>query len=213
MSADSEKPNIIGGNWTKYCTVAKSVGRGMPIWTSVVVRARVVLALCGPYCGRFNQFRSPYSWITMRRALCKRRVFDFVPSYLNYIDLLLYLHAQRHGFRPTEKEPFLRSEFTLVLALDILDDGRSPNAVKVHAGTTQVDFEVDRPPPADSLPGDILITTVKEGNGNFVKKKEFRKMKKAKLFRLSYWSVSDENATDCEIACDCVKRANVVLCM
>ena len=28
MSADSEKPNIIGGNWTKYCTVAKSVGRG-----------------------------------------------------------------------------------------------------------------------------------------------------------------------------------------
>ena len=27
MSADSEKPNIIGGNWTKYCTVAKSVGR------------------------------------------------------------------------------------------------------------------------------------------------------------------------------------------
>ena len=40
MSADSEKPNIIGGNWTKYCTVAKSVGRGRPIGTSVVVRAR-----------------------------------------------------------------------------------------------------------------------------------------------------------------------------
>ena len=78
MSADSEKPNIIGGNWTKYCTVAKSVGRGRPIWTSVVVGARASLALCG----RFNQFRSPYSWITMRRALRKRRVFDFVPSYL-----------------------------------------------------------------------------------------------------------------------------------
>ena len=45
MSADSEKPNIIGGNWTKYCTVAKSVGRGRPIWTSVVVRARVNRAL------------------------------------------------------------------------------------------------------------------------------------------------------------------------
>ena len=30
MSADSEKPNIIGGNWTKYCTVAKSVGRDRP---------------------------------------------------------------------------------------------------------------------------------------------------------------------------------------
>ena len=30
MSADSEKPNIIGGNWTKYCTVANlwvGVGR------------------------------------------------------------------------------------------------------------------------------------------------------------------------------------------
>ena len=78
MSADAEKPNIIEGNWTKYCTVAKSVGRGRPIWTSVVVRARASLALCG----RFNQFRSPYSWITMRRALRKRRVFDFVPSYL-----------------------------------------------------------------------------------------------------------------------------------
>ena len=44
MSADSEKPNIIGGNWTKYCTVAKSVGRGRPIWTSVVVRAHVSCA-------------------------------------------------------------------------------------------------------------------------------------------------------------------------
>ena len=33
-------------------------------------------------CGRFNQIRSPYSWITMRRALRKQRVFDFVPSYL-----------------------------------------------------------------------------------------------------------------------------------
>ena len=72
------------------------------------------------------------------------------------------LHAQRHGFRPTEKEPFPRSEFTLVLNLDILDAGRSPNVVRDHAGTTQVDFEVDRPPPADSPPGDLLITTVKE---------------------------------------------------
>ena len=30
------------------------------------------------------------------------------------------------------------------LYLDILDADRSPNAVRVHAGTTQVDFEVDR---------------------------------------------------------------------
>ena len=30
------------------------------------------------------------------------------------------------------------------LYLDILDADWSPNAVRVHAGTTQVDFEVDR---------------------------------------------------------------------
>ena len=30
--------------------------------------------------------------------------------------------------------------------LDMLDADRSPNAVSVHAGTSQVDFEVDRPP-------------------------------------------------------------------
>ena len=54
------------------------------------------------------------------------------------------------------------SEFTLALNLDTLDAGRSQNAVRVHAGTTQVDFEVDRPPPAVSPPGDLLITMVKE---------------------------------------------------
>ena len=50
------------------------------------------------------------------------------------------------------------------LYLDILDADRSPNAVRFHFGTTQVDFEVDRPPPvpANSPPGDLLITTVKE---------------------------------------------------
>ena len=47
---------------------------------------------------------------------------------------------------------------------------------EVHAGTTQVDFEVDRPPPADSPPGDLLITMVKETV--FLYKKDFRKMKK-----------------------------------
>ena len=36
-------------------------------------------------------------------------------------------------------------------------------------------------------------------------------MKKVKLVRLSLWSDSDENAIDCKIACDCVKRANVVV--
>ena len=46
--------------------------------------------------------------------------------------------------------------------LDKLDAGRSPNAVRDHAGTTQVDFEVDLPPHADSPRGDLLTTTGKE---------------------------------------------------
>ena len=68
----------------------RSIGRNIALWQNLWVgrgvgrferrssSARASLALCG----RFNQFRSPYSWITMRRALRKRRVFDFVPSYL-----------------------------------------------------------------------------------------------------------------------------------
>ena len=31
-----------------------------------------------------------------------------------------------------------------------------------HTGTSQVDFQVDRPPPSNSPPGDLLITMVKE---------------------------------------------------
>ena len=71
----------------KYCTVAKSMGRSRPI-ERPSSSARASLALCG----RFNQFRSPYSWITMRRALRKRRGFDFVPSYLQRVG--------RRTFRP-----------------------------------------------------------------------------------------------------------------
>ena len=67
----------------------------------------------------------------------------------------------------TDFEPkgtFPKLEFTLALNLDILDARRSPIAVRVLAGTTQVDFEVDRPPPADldCPPGNLLITMVKE---------------------------------------------------
>ena len=70
------------------------------------------------------------------------------------------------------------------LYLDMLDADRSPNAVSVHAGTSQVDFEVDRPPPAPL--GHLLITMVKEAV--FCTKNEFRKMKKS---RISHWSESD----------------------
>ena len=65
------------------------------------------------------------------------------------------------------------------LYLEMLDADRSPNAVSVHAGTSQVDFEVDRSPPAACPPGDLLITMVKEAV--FCTKNEFRKMKKSHL--------------------------------
>ena len=67
------------------------------------------------------------------------------------------------------------------LSLDILDADQSPSAVTVHAGTTQVDFEEDRPPPADSPAEDRLITMVKETVDLY--KKEFRNMKKSRVSR------------------------------
>ena len=89
------------------------------------------------------------------------------------------------------------------LYLDLLDADRSPNhAVSVHAGTSQVDFEVDRPPPAP--PGHLLITMVKEAV--FCTKNE----KKSTV--VSLIDPKEMRArNDCKIACDCVKRANVVL--
>ena len=61
----------------------------------------------------------------------------------------------------------------------------------------QVDFKVDRPPPADSPPGDLLVKETV-----FLYEKEFQRMKKSETF-----------VSLIEIACDCVKRANVVLYM
>ena len=90
------------------------------------------------------------------------------------------------------------------LYLDMLDADRSPNVVSVHAGTSQVDFEVDCPPPAACPPGDLLITMVKETV--ILYKKEFRKMKKS---RISHWSERDENAKwlrDCLWLCQACKR-------
>ena len=57
--------------------------------------------------------------------------------------------------------------------------------VRVHAGTTQVVFEVDRPPPPDSPPGDLLITMVKETVIISIKK-SFENEKKVKLVRISH---------------------------
>ena len=52
------------------------------------------------------------------------------------------------------------------LYLDILDAGRSPNAVRDHAGTTQVDFEVDRPAPTCRFSTRRSFDHHGKGNGN-----------------------------------------------
>ena len=87
------------------------------------------------------------------------------------------------------------------LYLDILDADRLPNAVSVHAGTSQVDFEVDCPPPA------AYFDHHGKGNGNFVYE-SFEKCKKV-VSLIDLKEMKTRN--DCEIACDCVKPANVVL--
>ena len=60
------------------------------------------------------------------------------------------------------------------LYLDIMDADRSPNAVSIHAGTSQVDLKVDRPPPA-CLSTRRSFDHHGKGNGNFVQKKSFEK--------------------------------------
>ena len=88
----------------------------------------------------------------------------------------------------------------------MLDADRSPNAVSVHAGTSQVDFEVDCPPPARFTRRSFAHHG--KGNGNFVSRKSFKKCKKV-VSLIDLKEMKTRN--DCEIACDCVKRANVVL--
>ena len=89
----------------------------------------------------------------------------------------------------------------------MLDADRSPNAVSVHAGTSQVDFEVDCLPPAACPPGDLLITMVKETV--ILNKKRVSKNEKKVVSLIDLKEMKTRN--DCEIACDCVKRADVVL--
>ena len=82
--------------------------------------------------------------------------------------------------------------------------------VRDHAGTAQADFEVDRSPPADSPPGDLFITMVKETV--ILYKKDFQKKKKSETFSVSLIDLKVMRTPfDSEIACDCVKRAHAVL--
>ena len=53
------------------------------------------------------------------------------------------------------------------LYLEMLDADRSPNAVSVPAGTSQVEFEVDCPPSA-CLSTRRFFDHHGKGNGNFV---------------------------------------------
>ena len=68
------------------------------------------------------------------------------------------------------------------LYLDRVYADRSPNAVKFHVRTTQVDFKDDCPPPANSPPGYLLITMVKETL--ILYKKKLRKIKKKSYLSL-----------------------------
>ena len=92
------------------------------------------------------------------------------------------------------------------LYLDMLDADRSPNAVSVPAGTSQVDFEADCPPPARSTRRSFDHHG--KGNGNFVWKRVSKKWKKV-VSLIDLKEMKTRN--DCEIACDCVKFATVVL--
>ena len=93
------------------------------------------------------------------------------------------------------------------LHLDMLDADRSPNMQsaflpELHRWISQLTARHLHACP----PGDLLITMVKETV--ILYKKSFEKWKKV----VSLLDVKEmKTRNDCEIACDCVKRANVVL--
>ena len=92
-------------------------------------------------------------------------------SIYMYMYLRVDLHAWRHGFGP--KRNHFRGRVHAGLYLDILDADRSPNPVRFHVRTTQVDFEVHHPPPAFSTRRSFDHHG--KGNGNFVQKKRVSK--------------------------------------
>ena len=69
-----------------------------------------------------------------------------------------------------------------------------------------MDFEVDCPPPARSTRRSFDHHG--KGNGNFVSERVSKNEKKV-VSLIDLKEMKTRN--DCEIACDCVKRANVVL--
>ena len=94
------------------------------------------------------------------------------------------------------------------LNLDMLDADRSPNMQsaflpELHRWISKLTARHLHACP----PGELLITMVKETV--ILYKKEIRKVKESRVSLLDVKEMKTRN--DCEIACDCVKRANVVL--
>ena len=106
----------------------------------------------------------------------------------------------------TQKEPFPRSEFTLgsIWTCWMLIDRQMQSAFmpELHRWISKLTSRHLQ------LVHQEIFDHHGKGNGNFVQKKSFEKWKKvAPLLDLK--RIKTRN--DCEIACDCVKRANVVL--
>ena len=166
--------------------------------------------------GTETTFRLNQRIISIKSKHLLRSEVSWCDQTLTSIDLhLVNLHVQVRrsiymlsvtDFDPKGREPFPRSEFTpgSIWTYWMLIDHQVQS--DFHVGTTQVDFEVDRPPPANSPTGDLLITMVKEMVILF--KKRVRKWKK--VVSIIHLKVM-KTRNDSEIACDSVKRANVVL--
>ena len=95
MSADSEKPNTTGVFGRNIAMWQKKYGSGKANFCRTEFNrtaAHTSLALCG----RVNQFRSPYSGITMRRSLRKRRVFFFSFQATLTLKNHNYIQAQKN---------------------------------------------------------------------------------------------------------------------
>ena len=145
MSADSETPNIIGGNWMKYCTVAKSMGRSWPIWASVVVCARVACAprpvrsipvaiflrsRCAERCANDAFLTSFQATLSLRRGGCLARDIS-----LNTVTTFKLLSdSQRGSMRSLDRARSRHLATTSVIGLVRTDK-------KKHTGMEQWDTQ------------------------------------------------------------------------
>ena len=122
---------------------------------------------------RKHLLRSEFSWCDQTRVdLHKRR--STVIYMLSVTD-----------FDP--KVTIAEVRLHVALYLDILDADRSPNAVRDHAGTTQVDFEVYRSASTCRFSTRRSFDHHSKGNGNFVWKRVSKIEKKSYLSLIWKW--------------------------